>query len=388
MSRYKSLVDRAIPLMLSAVSVLGSSTYTVATDFRCGTQTPEQTTRAEIRLRERIASATEGNFPCLMVPLHIGVIFKLHIIRNSDGSGGLQSVQSFDDCLRDANTFFHSTEISLEVGPYFIRDLDVLYHDDTSLLDIDSQAEGRTMHETYGGSHIDVYIVNTIYDDFAGFAQIGPDRIEDAYIVYRSDCFDHPIVMAHEIGHILSLHHTHETRFGTDCSQGMDGSFKGDLVPDTPADPNLSGHVSSKCEYDDYARYPEECGTKAGSSYHPLVDNIMSYSSYCRDSFTELQACRMRWYIFGMLMQLAYGTQTVSAGADMPEGAQSIHRTIAEAVAAAASGDYIVIEPGIYPEHLIIDKQVNLVNGRPLDGVVLIGSNVSTDGAGRHPLHE
>ena len=45
--------------------------------------------------------------------------------------------------------------------------------------------------------------------------------------------------LSHELGHYFDLYHTHETSFGTECPSGSNCQSAGDMVCDTPADPNL-----------------------------------------------------------------------------------------------------------------------------------------------------
>ena len=61
---------------------------------------------------------------------------------------------------------------------------------------------------------------------------------------------------------------------------------------DTPADPTLSGVVSSDCQYTGSATDPN------GEQYQPDVTNIMSYSrKACRDFFSPQQVERIRYYL-------------------------------------------------------------------------------------------
>src|SRR5690606_16808120 len=59
-------------------------------------------------------------------------------------------------------------------------------------------------------------------------------------------------IVSHEMGHILSLYHTHHGTFDegssdpnecVECADGTNGSICGDYVKDTPADPNMQWNV-------------------------------------------------------------------------------------------------------------------------------------------------
>jgi hypothetical protein len=104
----------------------------------------------------------------------------------------------------------------------------------------------------------------------------------------------------HELGHYFGLLHTHETANGAEnvTRNNGDGCWNcqtaGDLLCDTPADPDLSETANDypSCAY-------TGTGTDAcnGDSYVPMIDNIMSYADkYCRDVFTSEQIERMAYY--------------------------------------------------------------------------------------------
>jgi len=97
-------------------------------------------------------------------------------------------------------------------------------------------------------------------------------------------------VISHEMGHVIFLWHTFH---GGECPELVNGSnadICGDLVTDTPADPNIQFNVNlSNCTW-------TGSGTDAnGDSYNPDELNIMAYTNpECMDYFTPLQGERMR----------------------------------------------------------------------------------------------
>ena len=98
-----------------------------------------------------------------------------------------------------------------------------------------------------------------------------------------------PTVVAHEIGHILTLLHTHSELYGEEFVDGTNCGTQGDLVCDTPADPDLSlPDMVDDCTY-------IGTGTDSnGDSYMPNVNNIMSYSpEKCMPLFSDGQGERM-----------------------------------------------------------------------------------------------
>ena len=104
-----------------------------------------------------------------------------------------------------------------------------------------------------------------------------------------SDLLGVPL-MAHELGHYLSLLHTFT---GMDCKNN-DCSLDGDLVCDTPPDKSIDGSPCNNPE--------NSCGTDtlSGPFTKDVQDNIsnfMDYGSPCPSVFTPGQANRMRAFL-------------------------------------------------------------------------------------------
>jgi len=97
----------------------------------------------------------------------------------------------------------------------------------------------------------------------------------------------------HEIGHYFGLYHTHEEGQGREFANGSNCSTSGDLLCDTPADPNLySGVVNANCDYVGNSVDPN------GESYRPDVSNYMSYApDRCTYRFSSAQLSKMRIYM-------------------------------------------------------------------------------------------
>ena len=98
--------------------------------------------------------------------------------------------------------------------------------------------------------------------------------------------------LAHEIGHCLGLMHTHDYLIEPELVDGSNCSVGGDMLCDTPADPNLSlpGLMQLPCSY---------VGTVTdanGDLYQPMLNNVMSYSRCLVDSFTPEQGALMRFH--------------------------------------------------------------------------------------------
>ena len=109
-------------------------------------------------------------------------------------------------------------------------------------------------------------------------------------------------VLAHEMGHVLNLLHTHDAYYGLEYvnrtlsnANGLLCKQQGDLLCDTEADPNLSFDVDiNTCIWN-------QAGTQTdvlGITYVPNTHNLMSYSEReCLTTFTQGQVQRMKDYI-------------------------------------------------------------------------------------------
>ena len=91
------------------------------------------------------------------------------------------------------------------------------------------------------------------------------------------------------MGHYFGLYHTHQTSFGKELVDGSNCETAGDLICDTPADPNLLSNRS--CVYEG------SVVDENGAVYQPDVTNYMSYTRhFCRSSFSEQQLVLMNYH--------------------------------------------------------------------------------------------
>jgi len=122
------------------------------------------------------------------------------------------------------------------------------------------------------------------------------------FIILSLDGIVRDGTLAHEMGHFFGLHHTHgdENTFEKELVSGANCYSAGDSICDTPADPMLSKKVA-------YAGADCSCQYVGGDldpnyeAYHPLTDNIMSYTlDKCRTKFTAGQlnkiGYQVRWH--------------------------------------------------------------------------------------------
>ena len=113
--------------------------------------------------------------------------------------------------------------------------------------------------------------------------------------------------ISHEMGHCLGLYHTFRGSCNWDACQedpgGTNCNTCGDLVCDTPADPQWFGVDPITCVWDSLNKNNTYCVGKVHCSYknipvlcyHPDTSNIMAYiSPICMNHFTPGQGKRMR----------------------------------------------------------------------------------------------
>ncbi|MCG8332508.1 MAG: T9SS type A sorting domain-containing protein [Chitinophagales bacterium] len=216
----------------------------------------------------------QGRMPVMYVPVQI------HIVRQDDGSGGAD----LDDIMVEFEDF---------VRPYYVpTNLDFTFCNEPNFINssqfysLSGDAEGDLMSTTHNVANmLNVYYVSDP-DGACGWARFTTDATD--YIVIANSCSDNQSTTAHEIGHYFDLFHTHETAFGNELVDGTNCGTTGDLLCDTPADPNLSGEVNASCVYTGNATDGN------GDPYNPDPTNIMSYSrKACRTFFSPEQIAKI-----------------------------------------------------------------------------------------------
>jgi PKD repeat protein len=205
-----------------------------------------------------------------------------HIIRKSDGSGGLGE-NAFQAAIFNVNNYYKNSGIE-----FFIND-QINYIDDDDYYDLSSTQETNLGTANDVSGTINVYFSNTLKSTTAlcGYTYLPPsaDRVFVANGCISGGTFEH------ELGHYFSLFHTHGTTNNGTTNEFVDGSnctTAGDFICDTPADPNLSGRVTN-------CQYSANIFDSNGDLYSPMVNNLMSYApGNCRDAFTPGQYERIR----------------------------------------------------------------------------------------------
>lgn len=242
----------------------------------CGTKpTQKQINRINQRMRERSSSK-------MLAAATSNVAISAHILRQSDGTGGL-SETDFNDALATLNGFYANANLN-----FFLLG-EIHYIDDNQYFNFDSNDES-----VLGGSNdventINIYFANSVVsgeDPLCGYAYFsgGPDRV-----IMANSCTINGSTLPHEIGHFFNLYHTHGTTNNGTTDELVDGSnctTAGDNICDTPADPNLSGGVDNSVD----CNYTGTAVDANNDVYVPDTGNIMSYApKNCRVHFSTEQ---------------------------------------------------------------------------------------------------
>lgn len=221
--------------------------------------------------------------PDILVPVTV------HVIRHSDGWGGL-SEAAVEQAMDSANALWQGSGIQFcRPGATIYHDSDELYYNTDTLAELNAM---RTLDPV--PATINVYFANNPRYELGGLCGISSFTFSSTQgIVMSNACVPsagNPSTFAHELGHYFDLFHTHENALGNECTDGSNCDVAGDLLCDTPADPNISGEVNpSECLWG--GSHTPTCGT--GVPYDPSPRNLLSYSAKtCRDELTAGQKSR------------------------------------------------------------------------------------------------
>lgn len=223
---------------------------------------------------------------------------QLHIVRMDDGTGGIDVADIRSEIENFVNPYFADIDIE------FVECNPEMYHDRTEYYVLgggeDPDVAGDAMSAEYNVANvINIYFVSDP-DGACGWARF-PWKLPVDYIVIANSCADNNSTLVHELGHYYGLYHTHETFGGMQpesvTRNNADGCWDcetdGDILCDTPADPNLTSTANNFPDCGYTGSGTDECGV----SYNPAIDNIMSYADKrCRTVFSPQQLARMEVY--------------------------------------------------------------------------------------------
>ena len=249
----------------------------------------------------------------------------VHVIRKSNHTGG-QSPADVSLALSYLDTAFNPHNI------YFVWDHQIDYIDDDRKFFNPNYGIFNINNHTDG---VDIYM----YDDSVGFLNwdgYGGSKRE-LTALFVSGFMEDPVtnntyplvkshILSHEMGHILTLWHTHHgTAEDTEddefeCPEYADGSNSatcGDYITDTPADPDMLYNVDfATCQWLDSGfdgNGDPNDPNDPGDPYDPDEHNIMGHSVIpCFSNLTPKQGSRMRVALANLPVLIAVSNYTVS----------------------------------------------------------------------------
>ena len=228
----------------------------------CGTPTPTNLTTYP--QPSPLRSTSFGQRVCIDI--------QFHVVRNTDGS--------FAFTPPNENALLNVINQHFNPHHFYFSSVGINYIDNSDYISLDSMDQ-EAIISNHNPNAINYYIVQEVISGSLSIA--GKARsIPETHLFIRNN-YTLTTTSPHEVGHCLGLLHTHATSRGVETIGGFNCATAGDLVCDTPADPNLTGNVGFGCIYN------------GGGGYDPLTDNLMSYApNSCRSNFTEGQEFRMR----------------------------------------------------------------------------------------------
>jgi GEVED domain/Pregnancy-associated plasma protein-A/Ig-like domain CHU_C associated len=253
---------------------------------------------------------------------------KAHIVRKSDGSGGL-SLVDLNKAISQINSMYINAGIQ-----FYLCGSSPDYINNSGYYDFNSSQETAFCASNDVNNAINIYFLNSI--SFAGLAVSGyayfPSFISETNRIFiQNTAATDSRTLPHEMGHYFNLLHTFQGSTSSNLTDrelvtrlttaNANCTLKGDLLCDTPADPYgrpADSTQSIGCSYQGNARDAQ------GQLYTPSLGNIMSYNPIvCGNSFTGGQYARIA---DGLLLridpnnQYALNCSATVTGANVPSG--------------------------------------------------------------------
>ncbi|MBD2704027.1 DUF11 domain-containing protein [Spirosoma sp. BT702] len=225
-----------------------------------------------------------------------------HILRRSDGTGGA-TIATINQVIAITNRYYLYNGYGIQ---FYFAGSTPDYVDNTDQYNSFTDERIVTLgHDDF--TALNQYYVNKFASGAGGFAYYPANNIQST----RSFVLNEPSniddmgyrLVPHELGHTFNLIHTFGNSDGTTLTnelvtrgQGANCTATGDLLCDTPADPNNTSGARVIYDGNGCPQYdPASTARDANNEpYSPSITNLMSYYFACTHDFTPGQYDRMQ----------------------------------------------------------------------------------------------
>jgi hypothetical protein len=301
-----------------------------------------------------------------------------HIVRRSDGTGGL-TIARLNKLMATTNKHFIQNGVGIQ---FYFAGATPDYIDNDNLY----SASINLPSETFNTFNVTNALNQYYTTGGGGYAAYPFDAVMATISVIGTSASDAPLgnfrlgdfIIPHELGHSFNLFHTFAPDSGTDelvtRGVGSNCTTAGDFLCDTPADPlSLPGsniiYVNGCPQYD-----PNSTARDAnGQAFTPSASNIMSYfnntgtSATCTTDFTPGQQQRM---LDALALRQTHTTYTLDAPATNVTAPSNLTGTVTGLTVTLTWQDNATNEMGYF-----IERATNGVDFIPVGGV---GPNITT----------
>lgn len=319
-SSLRCLLFCSVIWLLSILSLtVSAQTTPAATSFACGVAPLSAAEAQQLAEQGKVALLNKRNKdgnppPITYVPI------RPHIVRRSDGSGGL-SLADLNQVMALANARFLQNGTGLQ---FYFAGSSPNYIDADSVYNRPFDQQFIPNVDVYNA--LNQYYVPPILTWAAGYASYPSNSVYST----RSVIGNYSLIVGldymgshlipHELGHSFNLNHTFGWGSGNTPTDelvtrggGANCQTAGDMICDTPADPwgqpGIQLDYSSGCLQYSPLSSPRDAN---GEPYQPMVSNTMSYfpRSCSRHDFTPGQYERMQE---GLALRQSHTAYTLDA---------------------------------------------------------------------------